>query len=172
MNQDNFGKWTTYRRNDLAVNHGEIDQSNQLNMVINGFDFQGLVRSQQPQLVKSCVAQVLGHGIRTSLAVSTRAAATTDDNSGNDGFHEFLTWCVWLNFESPRLSFQMGKLMINHMILVHLRDGVGNAAEFIWNLKFVPSTPKFVRFSSCGGSNASLIFREISLFFFHVFLIF
>ena len=75
-------------------------------------------------------------------------------------------------YDSPRLGFQMGKLMINHMILVHVRDGVGNAAEFIWNLKFVPSTPKFVRFSSCGGSNASLIFREISLFFFMFFSFF
>ena len=101
-----FGKWTTYRRDDLPVNHGEIDQSKQLNMAINGFDFQGLVRSQQPQLVKSCVAQVLGHGIRTSLAVSTRAAATTDDNSGNDGFHEFLTWCVWLNMNPQDSAFK------------------------------------------------------------------
>ena len=101
-----FGKWTTYRRDDLPVNHGEIDQSKQLNMAINGFDFQGLVRSQQPQLVKSCVAQVLGHGIRTSLAVSTRAAATTDDNSGNDGFHEFLTWFVWLNMTPQDSAFK------------------------------------------------------------------
>ena len=45
-------------------------------------------------------------------------------------------------YESPRLSFQMGKLMINHMILVHLRDDVGNAAGFIWNFKFVSSTPQ------------------------------